>query len=848
MFKVYGNVYRCDTVRRACATLLPLLLTSLIAPAELRAQEVGSVTGLVTGSVTDVQGLALPGATVVLRTTGGVFAASTITDRSGGFALAGVPAGDYVVAASLLGFTRREEPVTVGAGASRVAIPLDVGSFSQEVRVTALMPELATELVSPASEIERRVAQDLAQSLRSHAGVTAVRRGAINLDPSVRGLYAEQIGVFVDGTRTFAAGPARMDSALSHISPHALQSLRVVRGPYALTWGAGTLSAIQAETFKPAFGAGDFQLGGRAGYNYGSNGGANDGFAGLYGSSDRVRFTFQHNTRMGGDYADGNGDTVQGDYESFDTRWDLGARLGGQTLFEYSGGYQKQNDIDYPGRILDATFFETQSHALELSHAPTGGALTEIVARAYVNLKDHLMNNHGKPTALRDHHRTPPFPIRVDLPASADTVGGRFHAALETGPLRYKLGLDAYRLRQDARQTVSDRETGAVHHDRHPVWPDATTTNAGGYAQVLVDRGRSTFGATVRVDREQARVGQVTPFFVHNAAPAYGLHDVHGHFHCVTAQCMTPPQDHDGHAMPSHGMDGHAATGHDAGQGMEHGAALLVSGDRFAQTNTSVSAAANASLRLTDNWLVTLGAGRAVRNPSVLERYADRFPAVKFQTAAEFVGNPHLVPEKSLEYNAGTTLRAGQAAITLDVFLRNVADYITVAHDPNLAKRLPLSPEQVFRYVQADAARFAGFDLTATSAAGPWIDLRGGWSYVRAEDLLFEEPLFGVPPFEQQYAFDLHNPSRTRWVELLVTSTAAQARVAAARLEMPTAGWTTVDLMLGAEMTEGLTLRAGVQNLTDAYYVNHLNSFNPFTRQRIAELGRSAYIGAEFGF
>ena len=640
-----------------------------------------------------------------------------------------------------------------------------------------------------------------------------------------------------------------MDSALSHISPHALQSLRVVRGPYALTWGAGTLSAIQAETFKPAFGAGDFQLGGRAGYNYGSNGGANDGFASLYGSSDRVRFTFQHNTRMGGDYADGNGDTVQGDYESFDTRWDLGARLGGQTLFEYSGGYQKQNDIDYPGRILDATFFETQSHALELSHASAGGALTGIVARAYVNLKDHLMNNHGKPTALRDHHRTPPFPIRVDLPASADTVGGRFHAALETGPLRYKLGLDAYRLRQDARQTVSDRETGAVHHDRHPVWPDAATTNAGGYAQVLVDRGRSTFGATVRVDREQARVGQVTPFFVHNAAPAYALHDVHGHFHCVTAYCMTPPQDHDGgHGMSDHGTDDHAATGHDAGQGMEHGAAMLVSGDRFAQTNTSVSAAANASLRLTDNWLVTLGAGRAVRNPSVLERYADRFPAVKFQTAAEFVGNPHLVPEKSLEYNAGTTLRAGQAAITLDVFLRNVADYITVAHDPNLAKRLPLSPDQVFRYVQADVARFAGFDLTATSAAGPWIDLRGGWSYVRAEDLLFGEPLFGVPPFEQQYAFDVHNPSRTRWVELLVTSTAAQERVAAARLEMPTAGWTTVDLMLGAEMTEGLTPRAGVQNLTDASYVNHLNSFNPFTRQRIAELGRSAYIGAEFGF
>ena len=861
MWKVYGNMHAGARCLRAA-----ILALGLAAPAGLHAQDAGRVTG----SVTDAQGLALPGATIVLRTAERVFVASTVTDRAGGFALADVPAGDYLLAASLLGFAPREEPVTAGsAGADGVAVTLEVGAFSQEVRVTALMPEVATELAIPAAAIERRVARDLAQSLRGHAGVTALRRGAINLDPSVRGLYAEQIGVFVDGTRTFAAGPARMDSALSHVSPHALRSLRVVRGPYALTWGAGTLSAIQAETFKPAFGGDEFRLGGRAGYNYESNGGASDGFASLFGSSGRVRFAFQHNTRTGSDHADGNGDVVEGDYESFDTRWDAGARLGGRTLLEYSGGHQKQNDIDYPGRILDATFFSTRSHALAFSHTPAAGALTEIAGRAYVNRKDHLMNNDNKPTAMRNPMRTPPFPLRVDLPASSDTVGGRFHAALETGAVRYKLGFDGYRLRQDARQTVSDRETGAVHHDRHPVWPDATLTNAGAYSQVLVERGRGTVGATVRVDREGARVGQVTSFFAANASPAYGLRAAAGRFPCVTAHC-TPPTPDPGHgagghgtaaghgtggqaagghgtAAAGHGTGGQAGAGHGAA-GAGHGGAVLVSGDRFAQANTSVSAAASASLRLTGNWLVTLGAGRAVRNPSALERYADRFPAVKFQTAAEFVGNPGLVPEKSLEYNVGTTLRAAEATLALDVFLRTVDDYVTVAPDPNLRKRLPLSPEQVFRYVQADAARFAGFDLTAAAAAGPWIDLRGGWSWVRAEDLLFDEPLFGVPPFEQQYALDVHNPSRTRWLELAVTSTAAQERVAAARLELPTAGWTTVDLLLGMEMRGGLTLRAGVRNLTDRYHVNHLNSRNPFTGRRIAELGRSVYGGAEVGF
>ena len=783
---------RCRLSRvRPAAVLSALLILAGALPA--RGQEGAAVTG----TVTDAQQLALPGAAVVLRTGAEGFVASAVSDRSGRFAIPNVAPGNYELAAALLGFTTHEEDITVSSGGAETAIVLEIGSFSQEVTVSALMPEVANELIITADEIERRVAQDLAQSLRDHAGVTAVRRGAINLDPSVRGLYAEQIGVFVDGTRTFAAGPARMDSGLSHVSPHALQSLHVVRGPYALTWGAGTLTAIRADTFKPAFSGGAFEIGGRAGYNYGSNGGAGDALASLHGSSDRVRFTFQHNTRTGSDYTDGAGATVQGDYESFDTRWSLGGRLGGRTLLEYTGGYQKQNDIDYPGRILDATFFETQSHALDVSHRRPSGLLSEIAAQAYLNAKRHLMNNDNKPTAQANPHRTPPFAVDVDLPASSDTLGGRFHTTLTTGPLSYKLGFDTYRLRQNATQTISDRGTGQIHHNLHPVWPDAEIVNVGGYAQVVYDLARSTFGGTVRVDREQARVGGVTQFFADNAVPAHG----------------------------GRGIDGH-----------------------FGQNNVNVSAAANASFRLTDTWLVNLGAGRAVRNPSVLERYADRFPAVKFQTAAEFVGNPLLVPEKSLEVNAGTVFRVAQATLEADVFWRTIDDYITVAHDPTLPRRLPLGPAHVFRYVQADSARFAGLDVRAESAAGPWLSLRGGWSFVRAEDLLFDEPLFGVPPFEQQYAVELHNPARTWWAELQVTNTAAQDRVAATRLELPTAGWTTIDLAAGGELIDGVTLRAGVRNLTDELYFNHLNSLDPFYGRRIAEVGRSGYVGLEFAF
>ena len=300
---------RSNATRVRLAAALALVL-AVPAPA-VQAQDGAPVTGV----VTDVQNLALPGAAVVLRTGDGGFVASSTTDRTGRFALPGVAAGHYVLSAALLGFETHTEPIAVTTSGASTSITLQVGAFMQEVTVSALMPEVTTELAIAAGAIERRVARDLAQSLRDQAGVTALRRGAINLDPSVRGLYAEQIGIFVDGTRTFAAGPARMDSGLSHVSPHALQSLRIVRGPYALTWGAGTLSAIRADTFKPAFSGGDFEIGGRAGYNYGSNGDANDAVASLHGSSDRIRFTFQHNTRIGSDYLDGDRETVQGDYE-----------------------------------------------------------------------------------------------------------------------------------------------------------------------------------------------------------------------------------------------------------------------------------------------------------------------------------------------------------------------------------------------------------------------------------------------------------------------------------------------------------------------------------------------------
>ena len=68
---------------------------------------------------------------------------------------------------------------------------------------------------APSREVAARA--DLVESLVTSPHVRLLRRRGTNSEPVVEGLYETQVVMDFDGTRTSAAGPARMDSDLSHI-------------------------------------------------------------------------------------------------------------------------------------------------------------------------------------------------------------------------------------------------------------------------------------------------------------------------------------------------------------------------------------------------------------------------------------------------------------------------------------------------------------------------------------------------------------------------------------------------------------------------------------------------------
>jgi len=661
-----------------------------------------------------------------------------------------------------------------------------VPEMKQTITVTGFIPELATEARVPMEKLEQTGAADLGLGLRKVAGLSAIRRGGVNLDPTIRGLQETQVAMFVNGARAFAAGPARMDSEISHVSPHGIRRVQLVKGPYALTWGGGAMSALKVETFTPEFSGGAWQTNGDVGFHYGDNASMADGFASVWAANDRMRVQVFHNRRTGEDYEDGDGAIVPGDFDSSETSVGLGFRLGSTGRLQYHGAYQNQEDIDYPGRLLDATYFKNRAHSLEYVWNG-GGALTEARVQAYANIKDHAMSNDQKPTARPNPDRTPPFALDVMVDTDSDVRGVNAHLILGGDEAEWKVGLDYYRLEQNAARVISRRDVGTVLVNQ-VIWPDAEVDALGVYANLSVQRGRWRFGSALRLNAVDSDVGQATQFFLDNT---------------------------------------------------EGG---------LAQSDSEADAAFSARYEAGDRWVWSFSAGSVTRTPTVLERYADRFPSVKFQSPAEFLGNPELGPERSNELDLGVRAAWIGWNLAVDVFYRQIDDVITYAPAPELPRRLPLSPQTVFRYINGDRASYYGGEAMLDGDLGHGLSWRATLAYLWGEDETYDEAAVGVSPLELGNALRYSFAADRGWTELEAVYTDSQDRVAVSRLELPTDSYALFHLRGGYEIGGGWQVIGGVENAGDKAYVDHLNAKNPYTGQRILEPGRNLYLKLSYAF
>ncbi len=709
----------------------------------------------------------------------------TTTSASGAFVLTLHP-GTHSVEARALGYRTTTVEVTVGAGQPELLeIRLARRPLAVEgITVSALRPDLMPRAEMEDRQVDEANPKDSGELLRALEGVEAVRRGPLGLDPVVRGLRETEIGTYMDGARMFPAGPARMDSPLTHVDPSAVRSIEVVKGPYALTWGAGNLSAIRVET--QALPAVASEARGSFAGGFDSNVGATEATGKVYGKNGGVSYFVHGAFREGNDYSPGGGaDLIQGDFKSWEARGKLGFDVATNGRLVLSGGYQEQGPIDYPGRLLSAEFFESTN--LMATFDWTGnGVVRGFHLQAYRNQVDHGMDNIDKPTRMAMPNRMPPFALDVAVDSYMSVSGGRVSLDLHLNDnWASEIGGDVYLSNRNALRTISRLETGMTMFE-DLMWPDADIDDAGVFARLSHSRANVRLAGTVRADFVQATAHTVSDFFQANA------------------------------------------------------------GADLDATERNLSGAMTLSVDLNRNWSMTGGLGSAVRTADANERYSDRIPASKAQMSAEFMGNPQLAPERSLQGDIWVDGRFERFTIHLGAFGRKMYDYITI-EATDLPKRLPLSPNTVFRYVNGEAT-FRGLESSLTVALNDALTWDVGISQLSGHDNEVDEPAIGVSPLRTSMGLRYEESTGRFYAEGRVRMVGGQDDVASSRGEVPTPGYQTADLRAGYGLMNGVTLRGGVLNIWDEHYSDHLNAKNPFTGIPIPEPGRMFFIDVAWSF
>ena len=630
-------------------------------------------------------------------------------------------------------------------------------------------------------------AGDGADLLRGFAGVSLGRMGGHGLEPRVRGQGEWNLKVLVDGASIHGGCPNRMDPPSSFAATGGFDRVTVIRGVQSLRYGAGgSAGTVLFERPAPPPGnATSWRA--EAATGYGSwhaapELGLNASWArkGLYLRADAE-------SRRVDSYEDGSGEVVR---SAFDSRVaNLMVGLGDRERAFVELGYERSRTDDalFAGAGMDSPYDQGETLRLRIHRSAAAGPWAGLDVELYSSQVEHLMDNYS----LRP--LTTPMAMRV--PTTSDTLGGRVSARLGSDDrLRLSLGADLERNERRALRFAgpdADRVTAL----QAVMWPDAELTQTGLFAEA--DRAvgpTSRLRAGLRLDafEASARLADLAPVGA-NLSPnqLYRLY-----------------------------------YGADAAPWEETGISALLRYERSPRPGWTLFAGVSRSLSAPDATARYLGAGNPV-------------------PARRWVGNPTLDVAAHHQVDLGVSRSAKDHRWNVTAFLDLVDDLVLRDRARAQPGILPADRASIYRNVEA---RLVGLEMDGIwSPPGPWT-LRGSAGWVRGDNRTDGRPLAQIPPLQGVAALE---HERNRWRGRVALRWALdQDRVdddpaTGSGLDFgPTPGHAILDLELAVPLGDGLRLLAGVDNLFDDTWADHLSRGNLFDPDplRVNEPGRAARL------
>jgi len=778
--------------------------------------------GRIAGVLSDPSGAVVPDGRITVLNVESGLARAALSDRQGGFAFDGLPAGRYRVAATAPGFAAAtREEVTVAAGQdTTVNFALAIGQSKTVVEVRGPAEAVGEDAIAPA----RARTSDTAGLLSDLPGLSLAGGGGVSSLPVIDGLADDRLNVLVNGMAIVSACSNHMNPPTSYLSPAGVDSVRVMAGITPVSQGGDNIGGtIAIATAAPQFGRDGQGLaihGGISGFHR-TNGVVNGGNAWLSAATDNLRIGYTGSYVNANDYENGAGAMVKSTfYETQNHALELGARHG-SNLVTLDVGYQRIPQQGFANARMDMTRNEAKSVNAGYSGAFAWG---ELDARVYYQNINHEMN------VLRDKIPGMEMPM--------DTRGANLGGTVQTEiPLSAR---DTLRAGTEFRRFTLD--------DWWPPVMDMVGSMGPGTLWNVRDGRRDRFGTYAEWETRRGR-GWTELIGVRGELVRMNAGNVVGYNTSTTTM-------------------GSAAYAADAAQ---------FNAADHAREDLNLDLTALARYEPRAGRMFEFGYARKTRSPSIYERYLwVKRSAMSadmngwFGDGNGYTGNLNLRPEVANTFSA----TAGWRSVAKDgwelkvtPYYTRVQDYIDVdrcaviADGSNgcTAARFAATSGFVTLQFANHAARLYGADaswrapLGGSSGTGRFA-LVGVVGYVRGKNLDNGGNLYQMMPLQGNLALE-HR--RGNWSSALdFRAVDAKTDVEAVRNELRTPGYALLNLRSGyrwklGEAT-GVRLDAGIDNLTNRNYALPLGGRywvgDKTGNTQVPGMGRSLFSGLTFEF
>ncbi|MDZ7682049.1 MAG: TonB-dependent receptor [Fodinibius sp.] len=175
----------------------------------------------------------------------------TVTAHTdGSFQFKNIPAGQYTLSASRIGYQSISQTVSITAGdTTTVNVTLKSSVLSgNTIEVVGQKEHQGANLEHASKSIfgtalRQNLNTTLASTLENIPGISARKMGAAPARPVMRGLGGERLLILQDGTRTGDVSSQSADHAVT-VDPMAAEQVEIARGPAALQYGANAIGGV----------------------------------------------------------------------------------------------------------------------------------------------------------------------------------------------------------------------------------------------------------------------------------------------------------------------------------------------------------------------------------------------------------------------------------------------------------------------------------------------------------------------------------------------------------------------------------------------------------------------------